>query len=105
MQKALWFGRLLSAVVVAAFLGYVPVHIYGGTGLGKYMKLKGERDALLEKNIKLHQKNESLRAELDSLVDPERPSEIGRSAIERTARDELGLVRPGEIVFSFGDGR
>jgi cell division protein FtsB len=97
-------GRLAVALGVALTIGYVPYHLYGSSGLERYLRLQAERDLLHERNLALLRTNEQLRAELDSLTDAERPSELGRKAIERTARDELGLVKSGEIVFQFRKG-
>ncbi len=97
--RSVWVRRIGIAAVVAVAMGYVPYHLYASSGLARLMRLRGEADALHAGNVKLAEENRRLRQELDSLVDGPGDVELSKSAIERVARDELGLVRPGEIVF------
>jgi cell division protein FtsB len=94
-----WIGRLAIAAAVAVALGYAPFLLYRRSGLARYLRLKAERDALHETNLRTHEANQRLRAELQALADDETGQALSRPAIERSARDELGLVRPGEVVF------
>jgi cell division protein FtsB len=96
MQK-LWLRRLGIASLVAVALGWVPYQLYATSGLARYLRLRSERDQLHEANLRLYQDNQKKRAELEALSDGE--GGVSRAAIERAARDELGLVKPGEIVF------
>jgi cell division protein FtsB len=98
-MSGLWVRRLTVATAFAVALGYVPYHVYSRSGLARYLKLRGERDQLHEANLRTHVANQRLRAELEALSDGEGQTELSRAAIERAARDELGLVRPGEVVF------
>jgi cell division protein FtsB len=99
--SSVWVRRLGVAALVALALGYVPYHLYGSSGLARYVKLKRERDALHETNRALYDANQRLRAELDGLTDGDSDS-LSRAAVERAARDELGLVKPGEVVYQVG---
>ena len=101
LWSSVWFRRLGIAALLAVALGYVPYHLYGSSGLARYMRLKGERDALHEANLKLHVENQRLRGELDALSDDE--GNLSRGAVERAARDELGLVKPGEVVYQVAE--
>src|SRR5947209_19769856 len=101
LWSSVWFRRLGIAALLALALGYVPYHLYGSSGLARYMRLKSERDALHEANLKLHEQNQRLRGELEALSDDN--GELSRTAVERAARDELGLVRPGEVVYQVAD--
>jgi len=94
-----WLRRFSIAVGVALALGYLPYHVYANSGLARYLRLAAERDALHASNVKLHRANLKLRQDLDALTDEADPGDLSRAAIEHAARDELGLVRPGEIVF------
>jgi cell division protein FtsB len=106
---SVWIRRLGISALVAVALGYVPYHLYGSSGLARLVKLERERDALHEANLKTHEANLKLRAELSALGDSDgdeaggegegRGAGLSPSAVERAARDELGLVKPGEIVF------
>ena len=95
--SSVWVRRLGIAALLAVALGWVPYHLYGSSGLARYVRLKSERDALHEANLKMHEQNQRLRAELDALSDED--GTLSRVAVERAARDELGLVKPGEVVY------
>jgi cell division protein FtsB len=97
---SVWLRRLAFAATVAVALGYVPYHLYASSGLERYLKLRAERDQLHDGNLKLYEENQRLRAELEALTDGDEGAEtLSAAAVERAARDELGLVKPGEIVF------
>jgi cell division protein FtsB len=95
--SSVWVRRLGIAALLAVALGWVPYHLYGSSGLARYVRLKHERDALHEGNLKMYEQNQRLRAELDALSDDD--GNLSRAAVERAARDELGLVKPGEVVY------
>lgn len=107
--RRLWLRRVGISLVLAVLCGYVPYHVYASSGLARYLGLRAERDALHATNLKLHAENQRLRAELDGLTDDTSETglggatvdhaPLGRAALERAARDELGLVKPGELVF------
>ena len=96
-MRNVWLRRLGIASLVAAALGWLPYQLYATSGLARYLKLRGERDQLHENNLRLYSDNQRKRAELEALSDGE--DGVSRAAVERAARDELGLVKPGEIVF------
>jgi cell division protein FtsB len=85
-RKLLWFAAAISfllAVWSASAEG----------GFRRYLKLSREVAALREKNVKLAQKNAQLVAEIDALhKSPE--------AQEQAAREELGYVKPRELIFT-----
>src|SRR5437868_1980322 len=99
--SSVWVRRLGIAALLAVALGWVPYHLYGSSGLARYLRLKHERDALHETNLKLHAENQRLRGELEALSDEN--GELSRTAVERAARDELGLVKPGDVVYQVAD--
>jgi cell division protein FtsB len=101
LWSSVWFRRLGIAALLAVALGYVPYQLYGSSGLARYIHLKGERDALHEANLKLHVENQRLRGELEALSDDN--GDLSRSAVERAARDELGLVKTGEVVYQVAE--
>ena len=63
-------------------------------GLKLQHKLAEEIRVREEKNKKLAEENAQLRREIRAL-------EGGKKAVERAAREELGLVKDGEVVFTF----
>lgn len=80
---------LLVFTVVA-----VPLHILDEQGLPRYRALRHELARVAESNTRTREELRGLQREVDALKnDPH--------AVERIARDELGMVRPGELVFQF----
>jgi cell division protein FtsB len=77
---------VLALLLVAA--------VFGDSGILHLWRLRGEMEALHRDVQSLEAENERLsRAITELRHDP--------SAIERIAREELGLVRPGERVLRF----
>lgn len=61
-------------------------------GFRRYLALRQDVEALQQRNRGLSEQNEALKREINALrKDP--------AALERAAREELGYVKPGEIVF------
>lgn len=87
-----WVRRLLIAVLLAVSLAYLPYRLYLRSGLSRLLSLRAELQQVRAENQRLAQDNRRLGQELERLKDDD-------LAIERVARDELGLIRPGEIVF------
>ena len=79
---------LAAAAVVAVIL-------FGDRGLWSLLKLHQEKRDLVREVERLRTGIESLRAEY---------REYGASpaAVERAAREELNLLKPGELVYKFG---
>ena len=76
---------------VAAVLGLVSV--VDARGFRRYLELQQEVSELQAKNRTLRAQNERFVREIEALrSDP--------AAIERAAREELGFIRPGEIVLN-----
>lgn len=81
-------GLLVTSVVL------VPVRMLDAQGLPRYRALKAELQHVERDNERFAREVAELTREVDALkVDP--------AAIERIARDELGMVREGEVVFQF----
>jgi len=86
-RKLLW---IVTALVSLTALG---VFLSGG-GLGRYRSLSQGALALRQKNQALATENAKLRAEIDAL-------KTDAKLMERALREELGYIRPDEIIFSF----
>lgn len=84
----------MLAAVLAVGLGYLPYKAYGPGGLSRIVRLRDELTDLKQKNHNLRDHNKRLRQQIGSLKNDNR-------AIERVARDELGLVRSRDIIFLF----
>lgn len=97
-----WLWRVLVAAVIAAALAYIPYRVYGSNGYVHYRKLE-------QTLVDLARGNEAIRGENASLRRDIRGLRHDLEAIMSVARDELGMVLPGEVVFqmdrSLGTGR
>jgi cell division protein FtsB len=82
------FGLLVFAVVS------VPLRILSEEGLPRYRKLSVQLERVKRENSALTGEIARLTREVDALrQDPE--------AVERIARDELGMIRKDEVLFQF----
>lgn len=92
-QSLTWllpFAMLVCAIVA------VPLRILAEEGLPRYRALQAEQVDLDAQNERMRREVRDLQREVDALrTDP--------AAIERIARDELGMVRPGEVIFQFDE--
>jgi cell division protein FtsB len=73
----------------------VPVLVLAPEGLPRLRALERELDQINSDNQELRRDVTRLRIEVRRLRDDP-------AAIERIARDELGMVRKSEVVFQFG---
>lgn len=82
------FALLVFAVVS------VPLRILSEEGLPRYRKLRSQLERVSADNAELTREIARLSREVDALrSDPE--------AVERIARDELGMIREDEVLFQF----
>ncbi len=82
------------AVLILALVG-APLMIFAPEGLPRLRSLERELDGVQEENRELEREIDELRGHVGRLRDDP-------AAVERIARDDLGLVRQTEIVFQFG---
>ena len=88
--KNRWYFLIWPFLVLASVL----LIIWSPTGLLHLRELRVEHQELLQKNSILEKENQHLYEEISRLQnDPD--------AIESLARQELGLVREGELIFQF----
>lgn len=85
-----WPHYLLTSLILL-LLGYA---IFGARGALHLWRLGGEKVMLDETNYRLQQANDALRRRVARL----RTDDL---YLEQVAREELNLVRPGEIVYRF----
>lgn len=83
--------RRLLVVSVVLSLVFVAIFVWSDKGLGELRRLDRRADGLREDIRLLTADNARLRAEIESFPK-------SRVVVERLAREELGLVRPGEVV-------
>jgi len=84
------FSLLMFAVIC------VPVRLLEPEGLPRYRVLRAERDEVRAGNEKLAREVEQLRIDVGRL-------QAAPEALERLARDELGMLRHDELLFQFQD--
>jgi cell division protein FtsB len=88
--------RVLPLFILVLAAVSVPVMMLSPRGLPRLRALEQERSLAERELARLSQQIHELRAEVSRIkTDP--------AALERAARDELGLVRQTEIVFQFDE--
>lgn len=87
-------GRARWGVVGAVALAAAAV-AWDPDGLRKYLRLQAEVQRMRAENARLADDNAALAREARAL-------RTDRAALERAAREELRLVRPGERVYWLG---
>lgn len=83
-------GGILTKVVILVLVGVIGWQLYGLQA--QLTSAQAERDRYQDQVEALRQENESLAADIEEGTTPEKMEEI--------ARKELGVVTPGEYVFS-----
>jgi cell division protein FtsB len=83
----LCLGALVCAMVLFT--------VFGGRGLLQVYHLKEERDRIHLANARLREENEKLSVQMQRLRHQ-------KEELEKIAREELGLVKKGEIIYQFG---
>ena len=87
--KNLPFGIIILLILV--FIYYIYEIFFGMYSFTEIKKLESKKETLLiENNIQI-EKNKNLESELESLTYDE-------DALEGYARQELGLIKEGEII-------
>ena len=88
-------AAILASLIVV--VGLLVGSLFGDRGLLQLVSQRERADALAREIEQLKTDNSRLAADIGALRrDP--------AAIERLAREELGLVRPGETVFVIREG-
>ena len=92
MHDALLRGLPLAVLTISVVA--VPVLVLQPEGLPRMRALEKELDGVKSENSELRREVGRLRTEVKDLrEDP--------AAVERIAREQLGLVRRSEVVFQF----
>ena len=87
-------GRLLSVVLLLASVTVTASALIGEHGIPHLIGLRAEREDLGRTAFALLEENARLRDELRRLKKDD-------LYLEQLARRQLGLVKPGEIVYRF----
>jgi cell division protein FtsB len=88
-------GRMISVVLLVTTTVVLTSALFGRQGARHLGRLRAEREQVSDATFALLRGNAQLRDEIDRLRHDER-------LLEQLARRQLGLVRPGELVFRFG---
>lgn len=84
-------GKLTLLLLV--LLGWLQYSLWlGKNGIRDYVRVNEDVAAQQGSNTKLKARNEQLFAEIDDLNG-------GQEAIEERARNELGMIKPGETFY------
>jgi cell division protein FtsB len=90
-------ARYRTALYLSALASLLALSAADPEGLRKALRHEREAERLAAENAALEQNVLRLRREVKALSgDP--------AALERAAREELGYVKPGEIVYKLDDG-
>lgn len=80
-------------VCLLILLSGLQYRLWVGEGsLADVVRLGNEIDAQVQENDRLRQRNAVLAAEVDGL-------KSGLDAVEERAREDLGMIKPGETFF------
>ena len=83
----------LLLVLLAALLAFLQYKLWlGSGGQREGAALRAQVARQEAENLKLQQRNEALKAEVEDL-------KSGEAAVEERARSELGMVKPGETFY------
>jgi cell division protein FtsB len=85
-----WPLYLLASLILLLSV----VTVIGERGALHLWRLRGEKRQLDEQNYRLQKENDALRQRIARIRDDDR-------YLEKLAREELNLVRPGEVVYRF----
>jgi len=94
----LFLERILPIGVLVLALVGAPLMIFAPEGLPRLRGLERELTSVQEENQQLEREIDELRGHVSRLRDDP-------AAVERMARDDLGLVRQSEVVFQFAGKR
>ena len=84
-----------TAYFLALFILLLSIYtIVGERGVFHLWRLRGEQAQLDQQNFRLQKENETLRQRISRL----RHDDL---YLEKIAREELNLVRPGEVIYRF----
>jgi len=94
--RAVWTKRLLIAGIVLVGIIALWRFVVGEMGVVKYYRmsahardLRGEIERMKKDNTRLSKEVAALKSDT--------------AFLERMARDKIGLARPGEVVYYYGD--
>ena len=95
-EAAAYLRRNARQVLGLALFALLVHDVFGAHGFIAMRRTQKEIEQIRGQIVKLNDENKSLSSQVTSLkTDPK--------AIERIAREEMGLARPGEIIYKLPD--
>ncbi|MCX6553239.1 MAG: septum formation initiator family protein [Acidobacteria bacterium] len=91
-----WTSRQARYAILAAAVLGLAIEFFGDRGLVQVIEARRELASLERDVARLRDQNRALQRDVQRLTDDP-------SAIEELARRDLGLIRPGEVVFILRD--
>jgi len=86
-------GLRIVLVLLLALLGWLQYRLwFGAGGEREVAQLRAQVERQRHDNAGLQQRNDALAAEVEDL-------KSGEAAVEERARNELGMIRPGETFY------
>lgn len=86
-------GLRILLVVLLVLLGWLQYRLwFGGGGEREVAQLQAQAARQRHDNTGLQQRNDALAAEVEDL-------KSGEAAVEERARNELGMIKPGETFY------
>jgi cell division protein FtsB len=91
-----YLRKNLRQILGIALFALLVHDVFGPHGFIAMRRTQKEIDQIREQIVKMNEQNKSLTDQVTSLKsDPQ--------SIERIAREEMGLARPGEMIFKIPD--
>jgi len=94
--RAVWTKRLLISGIVLIVCIAIWRFFIGEMGLVKYYRMSAHARDLRSEIERMKKDNTRLSKEVTAL-------KSDTAFLERMARDKIGLARPGEVVYYYGD--
>ncbi len=89
--------KFLFSIITVAMFGFLGAALFGDNGLKELRRLRRAQQQLIAENSILARDNLQLCRTIDRLQNDPR-------FVENVARQELGMVRENELIFTFSSG-
>jgi cell division protein FtsB len=89
-----WIHKKYLICLVVFISAMLLFTLFGSRGLMQIFQLKQEREKIYIINAKLREENQKLSANIEQL-------KRNKKEVEKIVREELGLVKKGEVIYQF----
>jgi len=97
MRSHYWIA--LAVVTTSLIFGYT---LFSHSALPHLWQMKVKSDSLRQRMVSLYDELAAISAEIELLSDS---TSKGRAFLKRVAREELGMISPGEILITIDSDR